>query len=134
MPPSTLIVASDRDNLEKYARFGLLLSKHSSTTSSLLKLDRVLHPLVTSSDYLNQNYDYINLSDISTKSIKDSTYENVFLVPSSLFCNTGEDVSHILEKLHDSLKANGTLNVLLPLTHTNVSFDCLCHTVSRSSY
>ncbi|GFE55887.1 cytokine induced apoptosis inhibitor 1 [Babesia ovis] len=119
MSSSILAVAPTRDGLEKHIRFSLLVAKQDSITSSMLKLDNVLSPLITGLDFSKDDYDYINSSTISSSNLKESTYDHVLLVADSTFCSTGADVSQLLEKLHDALKANGTLCIHLPPTNKN---------------
>ncbi|GIX63948.1 anamorsin homolog [Babesia caballi] len=119
MALSVLAVAPSNENLEKHLCFGLLHCKRGSVASSLLKLDNVLSSAATNLDSLSRGYDYISSRDISDKPLPDSSYDLVLFVADSDFCSSGEDASPLLEKYHDSLKANGTLTVLLPSNNAN---------------
>ncbi|GBE61188.1 anamorsin homolog [Babesia ovata] len=114
-----LVVAPSRDNIQKHVNFGVLQCRRSSIASSLLKLDNVFSPVLTQSTHADNGYDYVTLADLAGRPLDESAYDLVLLVAESGFCRVGEDVSPILEKLHDSMKGDGTLNVLLPPSNSN---------------
>ncbi|KAK1443121.1 hypothetical protein BgAZ_306390 [Babesia gibsoni] len=114
-----LAVSSNRDHLDKHMSYALSLNIRGSVASSLLKLDNALSPMITGRDSMHQNYDFLELGMIESQEIEESSYDLILAVVAVDFCAKGEDAATILEKLHDGLKANGTLNILIPSETSN---------------
>ncbi|EDO05458.1 Cytokine-induced anti-apoptosis inhibitor 1 family protein [Babesia bovis T2Bo] len=114
-----LAVGANREDMEKHVRFSSFLSKYSSITSSLLKLDSVLFPSVTRLELSKKDYDYMSISAVFEYGNKPCTYDHVVLATDSTFCRTGSDASPLLEKLHEALTPNGTIVIILPHSNPN---------------
>ncbi|KAK1940280.1 hypothetical protein X943_001359 [Babesia divergens] len=116
-----LAVSPGTEELEKHVNFALSLYRRGSLTASLLKLDNALAPMFTGHDSSSQAYEHIESSALLQHQLTECSYDLILAVVGSDFCTKGEDASGILEKYHDALKANGTLNILLPADNSNDS-------------
>lgn len=116
-----LAVSPTRDNLDGYMHYALTLRLRGSMASSLLKLDNALSPMITGHDNISQEYEYLTTDAFQNKKLPAASYDFILAVVAAEFCAKGEDAAEVLEKFHDYLKANGSLNIVVPSECANDS-------------